>query len=157
FRPEPDPASRTGVEAPQDAGLFIVAGPGTGKTTCLTLRILKLILVDGLHPARIVATTFTVKAAAELRSRVLGWGFKIIEGLRQDEVLSQEVRDQLGAVDINQVLTGTVDSLCETILRDWRPLGSQPPVVADEFVTRTLMLREGLFEAGRFNSPSLES
>lgn len=157
FRPEPDSASRTGVEAPPDAGLFIVAGPGTGKTTCLTLRILKLILVDGLHPGRIIATTFTVKAAAELRSRVLGWGFKIIEGLRLDKGLPQDLRDQLGAVDINQVLTGTVDSLCETILRDWRALGSQPPVLADEFVTRTLMLREGLFEAGRFNSPSLES
>ena len=157
FRPEPDAASRTAVEASVDAGLFIVAGPGTGKTTCLTLRILKLILVDGLHPGRIVATTFTVKAAAELRSRVLGWGFKITDALRHDESLPQDLRDRLASVDINQVLTGTVDSLCETILRDWRPLGAQAPVLADEFVTRTLMLREGLLEAGRFKSTSLES
>src|SRR4051812_10247671 len=66
FRDASNAASRKGVEAPPDAGVFIVAGPGTGKTTCLTLRILKLILVDGLQPGRIVATTFTVKAAAEL-------------------------------------------------------------------------------------------
>ena len=51
--------------------LFIVAGPGTGKTACLTLRILKLILVDGVSPRGILATTFTKKAAAELRSRIL--------------------------------------------------------------------------------------
>jgi len=157
FRPRPDAASLRGIEAPQDQGVFIVAGPGTGKTTCLTLRILKLILVDGLHPGRIVATTFTVKAAAELRSRILGWGFRIIDSLRHAESLSQDLRDGLASVDINQVLTGTVDSLCETILRDWRPLGTQPPVLADEFVTRTLMLREGLLEAGRYKSHSLES
>jgi DNA helicase II / ATP-dependent DNA helicase PcrA len=54
------------------------------------------------------------------------------------------------------VLTGTIDSLCETMLRDWRPPGSQPPVMADEFVARTLMLRHGLFEDGRFRSNSLQ-
>lgn len=156
FRPKPDPASLVGVEAAADQGLFIVAGPGTGKTTCLTLRILKLILVDGLRPGRIVATTFTVKAAAELRSRILGWGFRLIDALRADDSLPTDLRESLARVDVNQVLTGTIDSLCETMLREWRPPGTQPPVMADEFVARTLMLRHGLFEDGRFRSHSLE-
>ena len=39
--------------------MFIVAGPGTGKTTVLALRVLKHIFVDGLLPESIMATTFT--------------------------------------------------------------------------------------------------
>jgi DNA helicase-2/ATP-dependent DNA helicase PcrA len=157
FRGEADPAAREAVEASKARALYIVAGPGTGKTTCLTIRILKLIFVDGVRPGRIVATTFTVKAAAELRSRILGWGFRLAEALQADPTLDPTVREQLRAVDVNQVVTGTVDSLCERILRDWRPPGVQPPVVADEFVSRTLMLREGVLGDGRYRSPSLFS
>src|SRR5690349_16196356 len=62
------------VTAPRSESLFLVAGPGTGKTTVLALRVLKLVFVDDIEPSGIVATTFTKKAAAELRSRILGWG-----------------------------------------------------------------------------------
>lgn len=57
-----------------DQPLFIVAGPGTGKTTVLAIRILYLVFVAGYSPDSILATTFTRKAANELRSRVLSWG-----------------------------------------------------------------------------------
>ena len=59
------------VRAEPDPPTYIVAGPGSGKTTVLALRTLKLIFVDGIPPSAILATTFTRKAAAELRSRVL--------------------------------------------------------------------------------------
>ena len=55
-------------------GLFIVAGPGSGKTTVIVLKILKYIFVDDIKPNEIMATTFTRKAADELYSRILGWG-----------------------------------------------------------------------------------
>jgi ATP-dependent exoDNAse (exonuclease V) beta subunit len=49
---------------------FVVAGPGTGKTTALAIRAVKLVLVDDIDPGSIIATTFTRRAAAELRPAV---------------------------------------------------------------------------------------
>ena len=154
---EPDDEQKRAIEKPADRGLMIVAGPGSGKTTVLTLRILKLVLVDGVPPASIVATTFTKKAAQELRSRVLGWGFQVLDYLLADKLTGKKAKAQLAGLDINQVWTGTVDSLCEQLLRDHRAPGTQPPVLADEFVARTLLLRDGMFAERRHEDPDLDA
>lgn len=54
-----------------DGPLLIVAGAGSGKTKTLTSRILYLITEKKIDPARILAITFTNRAADEMRSRVL--------------------------------------------------------------------------------------
>lgn len=152
----PSDEQRGVVEASARQPLFVVAGPGSGKTTSLTLRILKMILVDQVPPHGIIATTFTVKAADELRSRVLGWGFKLIDSLASRRDVDAEYKKWLAKIDINQVWTGTLDSLCEQILRDHRVPGTEPPVLADEYVARTLMLREGLFKDDRLRDENLD-
>jgi len=49
---------------------IIIAGPGTGKTAVLAAKIARVIS-KGITPASVLAVSFTVKAAAELRDRVL--------------------------------------------------------------------------------------
>ena len=59
--------------------LMIVAGPGSGKTTVLVLRALRHVIVDGVLPENIIITTFTKKAAAEIRSRLITWGIVLLD------------------------------------------------------------------------------
>lgn len=63
---DPDQRAAAGADAP----LLIVAGPGTGKTRTLTHRIAHLVIDRAVPPDRILAITFTRRAAQELRDRL---------------------------------------------------------------------------------------
>jgi DNA helicase-2/ATP-dependent DNA helicase PcrA len=87
--------------------LWVIAGPGTGKTYALVLRCLRLLCVDRVPPEAIVLTTFTRKAAEELQQR-------LHEALLRLAVSFPEV----GAIDISQMRLGTLHSLCWDFLAE---------------------------------------
>ena len=49
------------VIAHEDGPLWVIAGPGSGKSEVLVLRTLKLVCVEEVHPKSIILTTFTEK------------------------------------------------------------------------------------------------
>jgi DNA helicase II / ATP-dependent DNA helicase PcrA len=72
FRPAPftpDDRQREAI-AHVDGPMLVVAGAGTGKTSVLTHRIERLVADGHAHPDEILALTYTINAADEMRERV---------------------------------------------------------------------------------------
>ncbi len=68
----PDQAARIAAATTFDRNVVVIAGAGTGKTTLLVNRLLYLLMrrSDPLDLSRIVALTFTNKAATEMKLRL---------------------------------------------------------------------------------------
>jgi len=82
---------------------FISAGAGSGKTYKLTTTLSEALETGVARPHAILATTFTVKAATELRERARSW-------------LLGKGRIDL-ATSIGQAKLGTVNSVCGQMLK----------------------------------------
>lgn len=81
--------------------LMVIAGPGTGKTMMIVWRVLKLILEDNIKPEKIWVTTFTRKAANELKAKI-----------------STELKKINPIITISNMLIGTIHSTCMQLIEE---------------------------------------
>src|SRR3954447_4560843 len=103
--PDPGPDAVTAGLTPEQAAavrhgrgpLVLLAGPGTGKTRTLTHRVAYLLASGRAAPRQILAVTFSVRAAGELRLRLA---------------------DLLGEHTARRVLAATFHSVCARVLRE---------------------------------------
>ena len=91
----------------------VTAGAGSGKTRTLVARYLPLLAECG-SPRRIVAITFTDKAAREMRNRIRGEVRKLITEAG-DDLTRQRWTDLEGRLDSARI--STIHSLCQEVLR----------------------------------------
>ncbi|MFB9731212.1 UvrD-helicase domain-containing protein, partial [Ornithinimicrobium kibberense] len=64
-----DPEQRE-VAANPSGPMVVLAGAGTGKTRAITHRIAYGVAAGAYHPGRVLAVTFTARAAGEMRTRL---------------------------------------------------------------------------------------
>ncbi len=101
---------RAAVAAP-DGPVMVLAGPGSGKTRVLTHRIAYLIQEKNIAPWRIMAVTFTNKAAREMKERI-------------GRIMGEEM--------LRGLTVGTFHSTCARILR--REVADHLPGYTRDFV-----------------------
>lgn len=106
-----------------DGPLFLPAGPGSGKTRVLLWRVVNLIVYHNVEPSEIFLSTFTEKAASQLK-----------EGL--ESYLSLISSENAKIYDLSEMYIGTLHSLCQRLLSDRRfSVGrrrNKPPILIDE-------------------------
>jgi ATP-dependent helicase/nuclease subunit A len=114
-----DQAVRDRIRDDLDVTLVIEAAAGTGKTTALVNRIVSVIGSGRGELARIVAVTFTEKAAGELKLRLRAE----IERARQNTEPASDgrARFDLALKQLEEARIGTIHSFCADLLRE-RPV-----------------------------------
>jgi len=112
-KPPPDQSIRNQA-LDLDHDVFLAAGAGTGKTTVLVSRYMAA-LKAGISPHEIVAITFTVKAAAEMRQRLREECHK--QTLAADPEQARHWRRL--AAELETAPIATIHSFCGALLRDF--------------------------------------
>ncbi len=108
-----------------DAPLLVLAGAGTGKTTVVAHRIAHLMEERGVRPDRILAVTFTNKAAREMRERV----------------------GRTSGRDPRLLDIGTFHAICGRLLRRYgQPLGLDPGFVIYDEADQLQLIRRLMAE-----------
>ncbi|PRP83272.1 ATP-dependent DNA helicase PcrA, partial [Planoprotostelium fungivorum] len=105
-----DPDQKAAIEYTTDKPLMILAGPGSGKTSTLTLRV-KHMLEHNVAPNSIIIFTLTNRAAASMRQRL------------------QQMIDPSISIGVT---VSTFHAFCLTVLRDSELLRPETSILQDD-------------------------
>jgi len=123
---ELNPAQREAVEA-INGPVLILAGPGSGKTRVIAHRVAYLIKVCRISPHRIMAVTFTNKAAREMEERL----HRLIGSL------------------VGDLTIGTFHAICARILRrDGKEIVIDPKFVIYDEEDQTSLIKQSIQDIG---------
>jgi DNA helicase-2/ATP-dependent DNA helicase PcrA len=86
-----DPEQRAVAEA-LHGPVCVIAGAGTGKTRAITYRIAHGVLTGGYDSRRVLAVTFTTRAAGEMRGRLRGLGVGAVQARTFHSAALRQVR-----------------------------------------------------------------
>ena len=150
--------------------MVVEAGAGTGKTSLLIRRICLAVLVQGIAMDKIVALTFTEKAAAEIKNRLVNALHQLVQDIQREndkkekpdkdsllafihqnfpiknDVLLTRAQSSLSRLDRASV--GTIHGFCADILRTFpleAGLSPQAEIDSGAKAARLFNMRWNLF------------
>ena len=123
-----DPDQRAAATA-EAASVLVLAGPGTGKTTTLVGRYLH-VLERGVAPGRVLVSTFTARAADEMRWRIGG-------ALAEDHGVDGET--------FRRLPIGTLHALAARLLQRHPPPHCPPFRIFDDHACNRIIARHRLY------------
>ncbi len=112
-----------------DGPLWVIAGPGSGKTDSIVFRCLKLLVVDKVSPASIILTTFTEKAANNLQTRISQYMQYLIA-----------IDKSLETIVYNRIRVDTLHGLCNDRMQEFRFTGYQNYRLLDDIEQRLFII-----------------
>src|SRR5687767_15834948 len=125
-----------------DGPLLILAGAGSGKTRVIAHRIANLVANGNIPPDRVLAVTFTNKAAEEMRTRV-----ETLLALRPAQ--GDPERSRGVGVDCRQMWISTFHALCARLLRREAPhIGLSRDFVIYDSADQLSVIKQALRELG---------
>jgi ATP-dependent exoDNAse (exonuclease V) beta subunit len=151
FAPEPPagaPPARRRFTAEQEeavarreGSLLLAAGAGSGKTSVLVERFVRAVLDDAVAPSRILAITFTERAAGELKERI------------RARLMALGARE--AARETEAAFIGTFHGFCARLLRTHPLLAELDPefTVLDEALAGRLRTKAFSGALGAFVAP----
>ena len=132
------PAQLAAIEC-LDRPLQIIACAGSGKTQVISQRIADILALPDVEPANVVAFTFTEKAAAELKDRVLS-------------IVGERTRATTGLAEMS---IGTMHAYCLTMLQTFVPETFKFGVLTE--ITQRLFIDRNSQKSGLATCPTTSS
>jgi ATP-dependent helicase/nuclease subunit A len=120
MKPLADQSARDQVRGDLENTLIVEAAAGTGKTTELVRRVMALLLTGKTTLAKLVAVTFTEKAAGEMKLRLR----TEIERARAGATPEERERLVVALEELEEAHIGTIHGFCAELLRQ-RPVDAR--------------------------------